>query len=47
MKRMDFSIGFIIGILIYKLGYKLYEIESDKRWKERAKVFRDINTKKS
>lgn len=45
MKKMDFNIGFIVGVLIYALGYKIYEINSDKKWKERAKVFRAINTK--
>lgn len=46
MKRMDFNIGFIVGVLIYALGNKIYEINSDKKWKERAKVFKNINTKK-
>lgn len=43
MKRMDFSIGVLVGFLSYLLVNKVIEKKSDKAWRERAKLFNIIN----
>lgn len=43
MKRMDFSIGVLVGVAGYILANKLLEKNSDKKWEEKAKLFNIIN----
>lgn len=43
MRRMDFSIGVLVGVTGYFIANKLIEANSDQKWRERVKLFHIIN----
>ena len=43
MRRMDFSIGVLVGVTGSFIANKLIEANSDQKWRERAKLFHIIN----
>lgn len=47
MKRMDFSIGVVTGIIGYIAVNKVLENKLDIEWNHRAKLFNSINNIKN
>lgn len=45
MRRMDFSLGVIVGFLSYVFVNKVIEKKSDKAWRERADFFHKVTGK--
>lgn len=45
MRRMDFSIGVLVGLLSYFCVNKVIEKKSDKAWRERVDFFHKVTGK--